>query len=155
MKKLDNQGFMLIETLICATFIVGILIFVYIQFTNINRSYEDSFTYNTINDLYLADQARSYLKQENLLNLDQINDTNKYVEIDFCPNNDAYCTSLYEKLLIKKIILANHDFYNDVDSSNLDEEFKEFIRKVKLVDEGYSMYVQFNDGTYAVLKVEG
>lgn len=151
MKKLDDKGFMLIETLICATFIVGVLIFVYIQFTNINRSYEDSFTYNNVNNLYLANQARDYLQQENLLNPQQLTDV-PFVLIE-CPTDDSYCSSLYRQLLIEKIVFAKYDFYNNVDSTDIDADFKKFIKRVRIVDSGYSLYIQFNDNTYAVLKV--
>ena len=53
MKKKNNKGFMLVETLIVATFLVTTLLFIYVQFNNITRTYDTSFRYNTVNGLIL------------------------------------------------------------------------------------------------------
>ncbi|MEG2311383.1 MAG: type II secretion system protein, partial [Bacilli bacterium] len=98
MKKNNNRGFMLIETLICSTFIVGILIVLYTQFERINKSYEDSFKYNTVNNLYLVNNFKMYLLQnggESLLN--NLNSTNYFIDITACPSplqEVNYCNNL-------------------------------------------------------------
>ena len=46
MKK-NNQGFMLVEFLVVSIFVLGTLIFLTIEFNNINKSYNRSFKYDT------------------------------------------------------------------------------------------------------------
>ena len=46
MKK-NNRGFTLVETLVVSAFIVGILIFLFSQFSRLKSSYEASFEYYT------------------------------------------------------------------------------------------------------------
>ena len=46
MKK-DNRGFMLVEILLVVTVIATSMIFLYVQISNMNDSYEESFIYNS------------------------------------------------------------------------------------------------------------
>ena len=62
MKKIDNRGFMLTETLIVATFLVTTLLFLYIQFNNVTKTYDTSFKYNTVNGLYAVNNIINYIK---------------------------------------------------------------------------------------------
>ena len=50
----NNKGFAITEILILSTVITGILLFMYSQFKNINRSYQTSFIYDTVEGMYLA-----------------------------------------------------------------------------------------------------
>ena len=43
---------MLTETLIVATMLITILLVMYVQFKTVIRSYQQSFKYNTVNNLY-------------------------------------------------------------------------------------------------------
>lgn len=161
MKKINNKGFMLVETLICATFIVGTLTVIYVQFQNINQSYEVSFKYNTVNNLYLTDQARTYIEQNGVDNLKNALATNDFIDITSCPveylQETNYCQELFTTLNIKQIIFTKHDFKTKLDNlSNADSispDFKDFIKNIKLIDDGDVIYVEFNDNTYAFLKV--
>ena len=44
MKK-NNRGFTLVETLVVSSFIVGILVFLFAQFSKLKKSYDASFEY--------------------------------------------------------------------------------------------------------------
>ena len=44
MKK-RNKGFILLETLVVSTFIITLLIYLYVQFSNLKKSYDISFRY--------------------------------------------------------------------------------------------------------------
>lgn len=156
MKKINNKGFMLVETLVCATFIVGILTFIYVQFTNINQSYENSFKYNTVNDLYLTNQARIYIEQNGVENLKNALINKDYIDITACPSEYLqeydYCKQLMSDLNIKQIIFTKADLKNKL-SEDISANLFDFIKKVNLIKEGYVLYVEFNDNTYATLKV--
>ena len=60
MKK-SYRGFTLVETLIVSAFIIGILIFLFSQFTKLKKSYDTSFENNTIPALYKARNINRYL----------------------------------------------------------------------------------------------
>ena len=50
MNKINNKGFVLAETLIVTSFVAGVLLYLFIQFSNLNKNYNNSFKYNTIED---------------------------------------------------------------------------------------------------------
>ena len=58
---MNKKGFMLLETLIVSTILVGVLIFLYIQLINMKGSYEVSFKENTISGLYIAKEIAEYI----------------------------------------------------------------------------------------------
>ena len=60
MKK-RNKGFILLETLVVSTFIITVLIYLYIQFTNLKKSYDISFRYDTISGLYGAKEIDKFI----------------------------------------------------------------------------------------------
>ena len=60
MKKNSNKGFVLAETLIVTTFVAGILFFMFVQFTSLSKNYNDSYKYNTVEDLYALRNIRDY-----------------------------------------------------------------------------------------------
>ena len=64
MKKLNSSGFMLAETLIVTTFVAGILIFLFIQFTNLGKAYDDSYIYNTTEGLYALEDIKKYINTD-------------------------------------------------------------------------------------------
>ena len=65
MKKNNKKGFMLAETLIVSTFIVGVLLFIYIQLRNINNNYSKALAYNDVTAIYSANNIRNFLLQDN------------------------------------------------------------------------------------------
>jgi len=61
----NNKGFAITEVLILSTVIIGVLIFMYSQFKNINRSYQISFKYDTVEGMYLANNIINYISDDN------------------------------------------------------------------------------------------
>ena len=61
MKKLSNKGFMLTETLIVATMLITVLLVMYLQFKVVMRSYNNSFKYNTVNNLHSLYNVKQYI----------------------------------------------------------------------------------------------
>lgn len=156
MKKLGNKGFMLVETLIATIFVAGILIFIYIQFTNLNKLYNKSYAYNTVPDLYALEDVISYINSDTtILNYISSNIQAKgYLDITDCNNFTMreYCVSLFDIENIDQIIVTTNDFDKSI-FDNLDEKFKEFISKIS--PEGYEEYrvlARFKDLTYATLR---
>ena len=83
MKK-NNKGFLLTEACIASTFIVTVLTFLYIQFRDISRGYEQTFKYNTINALYGVNNIRNLLYEEGLTTIKTAKGTNLYLDITNC-----------------------------------------------------------------------
>ena len=156
MKKINNRGFMLAETLIVTVFVAGVLIYLYIQFSNLNNSYEDSYVYNTVEGLYALDDVKTYIESDNQV-LEYI-DTNieelKYVDITNCSlfTDIDYCESLLESENIKTIFITTNKV-PDESIIQYNEEFTTFIKKInKEGNQSYRIVAEFNNYTYATLR---
>ena len=69
MIKNNNKGFVITEVLILSTVILGVLTLMYVQFKSVNRSYQYSFKYDTVEGLYLANNIVNYINDGNYDNL--------------------------------------------------------------------------------------
>jgi hypothetical protein len=170
MKK-NKSGFILVETLIVSVFIVTTLIFLYVQFQKIETSYSTTFKYNTTDNLYKVYNIRKYLLEglnigSNYQNVVStfLSSDDQYLNLTSCPStvisdNRDYCLSLFQKLDIKTVLFTREDLTDlKADLNNLyfiSEDLKAFIRYIDFdgnVAE-YRLIVEFNDGTFASLKI--
>lgn len=156
MKKNTNRGFVLAETLIVTTFVAGVLIFLFIQFTNLSKNYTDSYKYNTVEGLYALRNIKEYIETDSVAMAiieDKTNDDN-ILNITNCSifSEKKYCLKLMELENIKRIFATNNDFDKDY-FNNYDEGFKKFVNKIN--KEGtlkYRLLVEFNNSTYATIR---
>lgn len=111
MKK-NNQGFTLIETLLVSTFVIGILVYLFVQFSNIKKNYDISFERDTIPGLYYVQNIESYLENVDISRITTKLATNDYVEIESCDfmiTSASYCRKLMELANVKKTIVVTTD----------------------------------------------
>lgn len=159
MKK-SNKGFMLLETLIVSTFILGTLIFLYVQFSAVKRSYDVSFRYNTVPGLYYAKEVAIFLKEDGYTTIDKKLSGNSYIDITNCTYSSSLCSTLVDKIGAKTIIyvgdniedLKNELNSNNYDTSVFDQEFKRFIL---YLDNGTTdrnrIIIEYDDLTFAAV----
>lgn len=155
MKK-NNKGFMLAETLVVSTFVSGVLIFLYIQFSNLSKSYEESYKYNTVEGLYALEDVREYLISDKTA-YQYINDNINqlmYIDITDCNifTNKNYCLELLQLENIDSIIVTLNEVpYNNIDGYS--EGFYSFLKKInKEGDQTYRLVASFNNSTYATVR---
>lgn len=162
MKKMNNKGFMLSETLIVATFLVTVLLFLYVQFNKVTKTYDTSFKYNTVNGLYSTNNIINYIKTDGLDNLkiELLNEGIEFVNITSCHtdyfNETDYCSVLMETLNIKTAIFTNENLttLKSIDTG-LEQTMIDFIEYIKFEEiDGYRVIIEFNDNTFASLKVK-
>ena len=156
MKKNSTRGFMLAETLVVTTFVAGILIYLFIQFTNLSQNYNDAYSYNTVEGLYSLRNVRNFIIKDTsaLTSIDDIIESDGYVEITDCTKftEKNYCLKLFELENIKKIFITNNNFDKELFSTS-NEGFKKFIRKIKSQDNyKYRILAEFNDSSYATIR---
>lgn len=99
MKK-NNKGFMLAEVFIVSSFVLGVLVYMFIQTNSIMRNFNRSFSYNTVSGLYITNEVAKYIKK---------NDTNNYCTgvniIDHTDNNTW--NNLKKSSNINTVIIGN------------------------------------------------
>lgn len=165
MKKLNNKGFMLTETLVVATFVIATLVFLYTQFRTVNRSYNTSFKYNNAEELYALANVSDYLKVNGIsvVGSTAVSSSDNYLDITGCSDillsETNYCTALVNTLGIKQVIVAseNLDALKSTMNANerLSEDMKDFISVIKYDrnSANYRIIAEFTNGTFATIVI--
>ena len=162
MKKYDKKGFIFAETIVISTIIMASLVIIYSQFVSINNNYNRSFQYNNVNNLYLVQNIRNYISKDGLEELIEKLENVEYIDITSCSNEYfteyIYCETLFKYSDVKTILFTREDLTNlknIISTSNYNETFKNFIKYINYTQEGnYRLIVEFNNETYATLKVK-
>lgn len=159
MKKNNKKGFVLAETIAVSVIIMTSLVIVYTQFATLNNSYKTSFQYNNVNNLYLVNNLRNFIKDDGLDRLIQLLDNNEYVDITSCPSylfdEYLYCRLLVDNSNMKTILFTNEDISklkNSIDSTNYSQTMKNYIKKINnSTGNSQRLIVEFEDETYATI----
>lgn len=169
MKKSNNKGFMLLETLIVSTVILSTLIFLYVQFVNIKKNYEISFRYNTIPGLYMTKGVGEFLTENGYTSLktNLSNNVNGYLDISSCSlvsGSTELCNKLYTSIKATKVLFVNDDLNilktylstTTYEKAIFNEEFKRYILNLttKSIGGRYRIIIQFSDNTFASMMLE-
>jgi hypothetical protein len=163
--KINQKGQILVETLVVSLMIVSILMFLFVQLRNINQSYKNRVTKNTVSALYAAEALRSYLIQDAnnpLAPITALNGINTYYVVPASSvSKQQYYNGLLSEINVKLFIISKEDttelrdhINNNVDpliSTNL----KKFINETKSDKDAntYRMFLELNNGDFASIKV--
>ncbi|MDD3186989.1 MAG: hypothetical protein PHD02_00745 [Bacilli bacterium] len=151
---------MLAETLIVASFISITLIYLFVQFRNINNNYSDTIMYNSVNGLYINNEIKKFISQYDMDDLSQqiaYSDLG-YYDLTSCNadifTDTEYCEEFFSRLNIKTAIYTFEKV--NVISTEFSSKFIDFLQSVQ-VDNSY-MYIiatEFNDGSFASIRLDG
>ena len=156
MLKYNNKGFVLAETLIVTVFVAGVLIYLFIQFSNLSSLYNESYSYNTVESLYALEDVVDFIKSDALA-LSSIKENVKdeqYIDISNCNIfiSQEYCEKLYELENIDTILVTMDNIPNGAITS-YDSGFLDFISSISRTDNNqYRLIASFNNSTYATLR---
>lgn len=158
MKKLSNKGFMLTETLIVATMLITVLLVMYLQFKVVMRSYNNSFKYNTVNNLHSLYNVKQYIERENYNIMATKLNSAPYVELSTCSdlyfNNTSYCSQLFDSLRIEELYLVKENVKEVLQANKFTSDFEAFVRTIESdKSSGYRLLAKFTDNTFGTLKV--
>ncbi len=156
MLKYNNKGFVLAETLIVTVFVAGVLIYLFIQFSNLSSLYNESYSYNTVESLYALEDVVDFIKSDALA-LSSIKENVKdeqYIDISNCNIfiSQEYCEKLFELENIDTILVTMDNIPNGAITS-YDSGFLDFISSISRTDNNqYRLIASFNNSTYATLR---
>lgn len=157
----NNKGYALTEILILSTVIIGVLTFMYIQFKNINRGYQNSFNYDTVEGLYLANNILNYINSDGYDTLvESLNNSPQgYIDITNCDVNlfetSTFCEELLNKSKVKQVLFTEENLYKIKSNMlNLDNDMKNYIKQIKTTNDtkDYRIIVKYDNNTFASLR---
>ncbi len=159
MKK-NNSGFMLIETLLVSTFVLGVLTYLYLQFSALKRSYDDSFRYDTVPALYGVRGINQYIVQNggyDSLKTSITADGEGYTKYSCILDN---CRTLFNELEVEEVLFVNDSiFKNNIKTTvslfSTDDELYRFAKKIAYSTNSgdYHLIVKYKDNTFATISM--
>lgn len=158
MKKELSSGFVLVETLIVTIFVSGVLLFIFNQLVTLSNNYDNSYQYNTVEDLYTLRNIDDYLSND-IVSLNLVKsqvDEKGYVDITDCSMfiEIDYCLKLFELENVKTIFITKNYFDKNM-FDNYNDGLKKFVGKIS--GEGknkYRILAEFNKSRYATIRMD-
>lgn len=176
MKKMNNKGFLLVETIVVATFTLTVLIALFIQFKNLLVSYNNSYNYNTVEGVYNLNNIKTYITQYqaggNSLSKQlktQINNGGKPYLLIYSQNSGCntslslgdinYCNTLTNSTTgnFKQIIFTDSnpakikEYINNNDDDNITEEMRNIIKQLDKIENQNRLIAEYQDNTAATV----
>ncbi|HHW69063.1 MAG TPA: hypothetical protein GX747_01825 [Tenericutes bacterium] len=164
MKK-NNSGFILAEAIIVSTLALTVLVVLYTQFNKINRNYNITFSYNSVENIYAANNFKMYLLKSGYDNLVSALESmpERYLDIKSCPieylSENSHCKNLVDVISAKNIFFTNADIMDlkkEIENkTEISFEMKEFIKSISrnVNDDQYRLIIEFNDGSFATILI--
>ncbi len=151
MKKMNNKGFLLVETIVVATFTVTVLVALFLQFKNLLVNYNDSYNYNTVQGVYdLGAYKKCIQITETKI---KTSDSKPYQDVTTIGN--ATCNRIKTASHFKTIILTNSDlgtlkeYIKNNPDTDLSQDMRNMIKSLKNIDYQDRLIAEFEDGTFA------
>lgn len=177
-KLIDNSGFVIVETIIVAVFIIGICTFLFTNFIPLIGDYERISYYDDLDSKYKTHEIRKMILREissdnNKKNVftDHVSNNSGYhiySSTNFCSRfiNARYCNKLLGEYFIdvKEIVVmpfklsnVKQEIKDDANVSRALKEYIDYLPSYSKYDSTYDNYyrivVVFNDGHIANIEV--
>ena len=159
MKK-NNKGFLLAEVITVSVVTIVALVIIYAQFVTVDNSYYKSFKYNNVYKLFLANQLKQFINGDNANELYSDIENISYADITNCDAyfiERTYCRNLISAIDAKQVLVTKLDTSSILDKLKenkiVSSDMYTFISNNKSLENGYRLIIEFNDNTYATLKL--
>lgn len=162
----NEKGFLLAESLIVSTFVLTILIILFIQFSNLTNNYKNSYSHNNVESIYDLSSVATYLTTNQYDLSEYLTVEKPYVLVykdDSCNLEiglaDSFCDTLMNEMGAKTIIYTSSDvkaiqyYVNNNEDRNISQKFREFISKIdaKPIQNKGRLFAEFSNGTFSTI----
>ena len=166
MKKKNNGGFLLSESLIVSTFVLTVITLMFVQFKGIVVNNKKQYIYNNIQDIYSLGSIAEFIR----LNSVSISGNNVIIfngGVSGICNASYISNSNYRTICtnMSRAIGADYIFYTDSDidivkasvvsNSSFNQDMKDFVEKISTdkVDGRKRLIAKFTNGNFATVVV--
>lgn len=158
MNKMNNKGFLLAESLIVATFVITVLVYLFSQFKNLMIEYRNNYKYNTVENIYNLGSVSKFLS-----NNDIVINSNDYIYkdgncTDLIPvGNQDNLKKIVDVMKLDYLIYADSNIDNVKNNmSSYDQDMQDFIEKIntKKINGKGRLIAKFQNGNFATILIE-
>lgn len=162
----NEKGFLLAEALIVSTFVLTILIVLFIQFSNLTNNYKNSYNHNNVESIYDLSSVSNYLTT-NAYDLSSGLTVEKPYVLVYSNNRcnieagitDTFCDDFMKNMGAKTIIYTYSDvkpiqyYVNNNEDENIGQRLREFITKIdaKEIQNKGRLFAEFENGTFSTV----
>ena len=168
----NNRGFLLAESLVVSTFVLTVLIFLFVQYQNLMTTYKNNTDYNNPEAIYNLGSFGQYLNADpsRLTSLSDSLGSNAYIRVydkssGGCNVNlglGTFCDTIFNAAGAKKVIYVGSDLTNlknyikNNDDSYLNQSLRDFIRRIDAdaIENKGRLIAQFDNGYYATVALD-
>lgn len=168
----NNRGFLLAESLVVSTFVLTVLIFLFVQYQNLMTTYKNNTDYNNPEAIYNLGSFGQYLNADpsRLTSLSNSLGSNAYIRVydkssGGCNVNlglGTFCDTIFNAAGAKKVIYVGSDLTNlknyikNNDDSYLNQSLRDFIRRIDAdaIENKGRLIAQFDNGYYATVALD-
>lgn len=152
MKKVNNRGFILVETVVVGVIVLSIFVMIYQNLVPAVGDYETRIHYDDIDSVYAANMFFNLLNSDtNYSSIMSLANSNGYVDLTDCSKfstqGQAICNALktqFEFTSTNRIILGKIPYTQVVSISNLPRGFLDYVKYLQDTTEvttGYTLLV--------------
>jgi len=152
MKKVNNRGFILVETVVVSVIVLSIFVMIYQNLVPAVSDYEVRIRYDDVDSIYALNLFSSLLSDdENYESIMALASSNGYVDLTDCSkfssDGSAVCQALKNQLEFtssNRIILAKIPYTQVVTISNLPRGLLDYVKYLQSsmeVTTGYSLLI--------------
>ncbi len=154
MKKKNEKGFFLSETILVITVVAVILLGVFKLFSSVYYGFKESENYNTVNAINALSNVQKYFESIGDIDISLLSDTNTYIDLtNEIRYSSDYYTRIKEEFNITNVYLIDLIyFFNSNDSNNFPVLLRRYMKTLKNI-EGIVMVIVVNGNEFSYVKV--
>lgn len=155
MKKRNEKGFFLVETMLVISIVAVVLLIVFKLFTSVYYGFLESENYNTVNAINALSNIQKYYESIGEIDTSLLSETNTYIELT---NDEKYSSPYYTRIKeeygITDVYLIDLDYFlNSNNVSIFPVLFRRYLKTLKNI-EGVVLVIctKGNEFSYVKLK---
>ena len=170
MKRVNNRGFLLAESLVVSTFVLTILMFLFIQFRNLIINYNNSYAYNSVESVYDLGSIGEYFRKNQDKPFGNYIKGNPYLMVynnGSCNDsiglkNTGFCDNIMSQTGVETLIYTSsdlsviQDYVKTTEDAVLKQDLRDFISKVdaQIIQNKGRLFAKFKNGTFATIAID-
>lgn len=155
MKKRNEKGFFLVETMLVISVVAVVLLIVFKLFTSVYYGFLESENYNTVNAINALSNIQKYYESIGEIDTSLLSETNTYIELtNEVKYSSPYYTRIKEEYGITDVYLIDLDYFLNSDNvSNFPVLFRRYLKTLKNV-EGIALVICTKGNEFSYVKLE-
>ena len=155
MKKRNEKGFFLVETMLVIAVVAVTLLIVYKTFSSVYYGFLESDNYNTVNAINALSNIQKYFESIGEIDTSLLSEENTYIDLTNDVKYDSpYYDRLKEEYGITGVYLIDLDYFlNSNNINNFPVLFRRYLKTLKNVD-GIAIAICTNGSEFSYVKLK-